>query len=462
MAHSRLFRIFYSTFFTLLNIVTLGLLLITPADAINQALSNNQLYNVFVIAGGYLLTLILTIIIYASRLYTNRTVIAGIPKTWIPVEKGDVRKSVRKMIMESLSRSAVIAWNARPRVLDHATKSPQDVQVQVANIHSFQTTGTTIKYHKLLHRKRVPTEKNERDISLPPHPPVWGEIAHEGWSPPSSPDLPNLQYVTVIFELPHLIEAKAVSLAPPDATSTTNPPMPDLRAVELLQRPASMGLRDYIGHLTTLGILPASKPEIITTFLSSYEIARFSPTPRTEKQFRDLMKLFADILRSMTPLDPAILDSLPEPESDIDADASSTTTSEGVPSEPPRSRSRSRSVASSRPPSSRSGSEGTIRTAPSRRHAPMRSATFPLTLSAAGPSTPKIRKKRDRAQTRGTVLERSPSLHSFAQTRRPYDISQASSHSSLVRTASGSGESVIKLSKTDRPGDLPYTIRVDR
>src|ERR1700694_1834863 len=122
MAHPRMFRIYYSTFFTFLSIILLALLLITPADAINQALNNNQLYNVFVIAGGYLLTLVLALIIYASRLYTNRTIIAGIPKAWIPVENGDVRKSVRKMIEESLSRSAVIAWNARPRVLDHAAK----------------------------------------------------------------------------------------------------------------------------------------------------------------------------------------------------------------------------------------------------------------------------------------------------------------------------------------------------
>lgn len=455
MSHPRLFGIFYSTFFTLLNIVTLGLLLITPADAINQALSNNQIYNVFVIAGGYLLTLILAILIYASRLYTNRTVIAGIPKTWIPVEKGDVRKSVRKIIMESLSRSAVIAWNARPRVLDHTTRSRQNAQAQVANVTSFQTTGTTIKHHKLLYKKRVPTEKDETSVSIPPHPPVWGEIAHEGWSSPLSPDLPNLQFITVILELPHLIEAKAVSLAPPDATSKTNPPTPDLRAVELLQRPAAMGLRDYVSHLMSLGILPASESIPIPQFLSSYENARFSHRPQSEIEFRDLMKLFADILRSMAPLDPAILESLTDLESDIDADASSTTTSEEAPSETPRSR--SRSVASSRPASSRSGSEGTIRTVPSRRRtpAPIRSATFPA------PRTPKSRKKRER--DRAQVIERSPSpsLHSFAQTRRPYDVSLASSHSSLVRTASGSGESVIKLNKSEDPEGLHYTIRVD-
>ena len=435
MAHPRIFRIYYSTLFTFLSIVLLALLLITPVDAISQALSNNQLYSVFVIAGGYFLTLLLTLIIYASRLYTHRTIIAGIPKTWIPVEKGDVPDSVRKMIVESLSRSAVIAWNARPRVLDHATWVAQDAQAQAqaVNANCFQTTGTTIKNHKLLHGKRLTTEKDEQGITMPPHPPVWGEIAHDGWSSPLSPDLPNLQYVTVILELPHLIEAKAVSLAPPDAASTTTPPMPDLRAVQLLQRPAAMGLRDYISHLTSLGILSPSIP--VTDFLSAYEAARFSSQPRTEKEFRELMKLFAEILRGMTPLNPTILDSLDAIESDIDADASSTTTSEGLtPHSHSRSRSRSRSLASSQAASSRSGSEGTIRTAPSRRRTIARSSTLRSEPGfSTAPATPKT-KKRDRERH---VVERSPSLHSFAQTRRPYAVSQASSSGNSLRSASG-------------------------
>lgn len=457
MAHPRIFRIYYSTLFTFLSIVLLALLLITPIDAITQALSNNQLYDVFVIAGGYLLTLLLALIVYASRLYTNRTVIAGIPKTWIPIEKGDVRDSVRKMIVESLSRSAVIAWYARPRVLDHATRAAQDAQAQVVVANSFQATGTT-KHHKLLHRKRVATEKDEQGITMPPHPPVWGEIAHDGWSSPLSPDLPNLQYVTVILELPHLIEAKAVSLAPPDAASTTTPPMPDLRAVELLQRPAAIGLRDYISQLTSLGILSPAIP--VTNFLSAYETARFSSQSRTEKEFRELMRLFAEILRGMTPLNPTILDSLDTIESDIDADASSTTTSEGLTAHSDahnrsRSHSRSRSLAPSHASSSRSSSEGTIRTAPSRRRTIARASTLgPGTGLSTAPATPKS-KKRDRERQ---IIERSHSLQSFAQTRRPYAVSQASSSSSL---RSASGESVIKLNKSSEPGDLPYTLRLD-
>jgi hypothetical protein len=437
MAFPRLFRIFYSILFTVLNIVLLVLLLITPADAIQQALNNNQLYNVFVIAGCYLLTLILVIIIYASSLYTNRTVLATIPKTWVPVEKGDVGKSVRKMIVESLVRSAVIAWNARPRISDYTNTSPPQVEAQVSELIRQETLPKPSKYQRLRHKRGKASEKDERGISIPSHAPIWGEIIHKGWSPPSSPDLPNLQYVTVVLELPHLIEAKAVSLAPPDPLSTTTPPMVDLRAIELLQRPAAMSLRDYLSHLTSLGVLPPTTPA--TTFLSAYECARFSSQPRTEHEFRELMRLFADILRSMKTLDPAILDSSEDDNSDVGADASSTTTSE-APHSP--------SIGSSVAPSSRSGSQGTISKSRSR------SRTLGATLSAV-PATPKGKKREQEP-----FVERSPSVQSFSQTKRPYPVSQSSSSS--LRSTSASGGSVIKLSlsRSADPDELPYTLHV--
>ena len=130
MALDKLFRIFYTTFYSILNFILLILLLITPADAIHQAVTNGQFYNVFVIAGCYVLTLIAALMIYAWRLYASRSVLATIPKTWIPVEKGDVGPSTRIMIASSLSRSAVSAWHSRPRVLRHETL---DVEAEEAN-----------------------------------------------------------------------------------------------------------------------------------------------------------------------------------------------------------------------------------------------------------------------------------------------------------------------------------------
>ncbi|TAQ83398.1 hypothetical protein B7494_g8278 [Chlorociboria aeruginascens] len=424
-----LFRIFYTTFFTILTIVLLGLLLITPADAIRQALDNHQPYNVFVIAGGYFLTIATGSIIYASRLYTNRTVLAAIPKTWIPVEKGDVNKRVRKMIVSSLNRSAAIAWDSRPRV----TQSPTIVSGPDAR-ESIAKSPTTENYKEdngIMRKSTKQSEKDEQTVTIPPHPSVWGEISHNGWSSPTSPDLPSLQYMKVILELPHLIEAKAVSFAPLDPKSTTDSPMADPSAVNLLQRPASMGLRDYISHLISVGIIKF--PSISINFLTAYESARFSQRPLSEPEFRALMNQFAEVLRSMQALDPVILalSKTGESESDIDDDASSSSTP------------RSRSLLSSRSVSMRSDSQGTVRTAPSRRT----NATDTHTFHTA-PATPRSRK---------IAASRSPSANSFAQSRRPYAGSSSSSSST---DSLRSQESVIKLSRANKDSELPYILTI--
>jgi hypothetical protein len=434
-----LFKIFYTSFFIVLNLCLLGLLLVTPGDAIRQALNNKQLYNIFVIGGCYAITVASALLIYAARLYTNRTVLAAIPKTWIPVEKGDVNKKVRRMIVASLNRSAAIAWDSRPRI----PTEPATVVSEPANRDQLAKPAESQLLEKkkkggLRKKARSQLEKDEQTVNIPPHQPVWGDIAHDGWSTPTSPDLPNLQYITVILELPHLIEARAVSLAPPDPESTSEPPMPDIRAVDLLQRPAAMGLRDYIGHLTTVGVITA--PSIATDFLTSYEYARFSARPLSETQFRDLMKQFAEVLRKMNPLTPEILASLniDPPESDIDDDVSSTST--------PRTQ-RSRSLASSRSAVSRDSSEGTIRTAPSRNPgingSPKRKERF-----STAPATPKSKKR---------VVSRSPSVNSFAQSRRPYNGSSGESSESLRST---SQSSVIRLSRTNEEGELPYVLNI--
>ena len=438
-----LFRIFYTTFFTILNIVLLALLLITPADAIRQALNNDQLYNVFVIAGCYLLTVLLAILIYASRLYTNKSVLQGIPKTWIPIEKGEVSKSVRKMIEASLRRSAAIAWDSRPRIASQPTTivNEPDTRDAVAIISAAEPEPVEKgkkRERSFLHRQRTDTEKDEHTVAIPPYQPVWGDIAHNGWSPPTSPDFPNLQYTTVIMELAHLIEARAVSMAPADPESTSNPPMPDLRAVDVLQRPAAMGLRDYIGHLTSVGVL--SSPT--TDFLATYEQARFSPQPLAEPEFRQLMAQFADLLRNIQPLSSTILASLDiDPlESDIDDDVSSASTP------------RSRSLVSAHTPSTRSGSEGTIRTAPSRRVGTGNSPTKRPEFSTA-PETPRSRKSK--ISQKQPAISRSSSMNSFAQSRRPYNGSSGDSSESLRSSSQGS---VIRLSSTNESGQLPYTL----
>ncbi|KAE8445196.1 hypothetical protein EG329_013693 [Mollisiaceae sp. DMI_Dod_QoI] len=431
MTGHTLFRWWYGGIFSILSLILLVGLVITPGDAIRQALNNGQLYNVFVIAGCYFATVVIAFFLYFSRLYTNKSVLKAIPKNWIPIEKGEVDKKVRKMIVAQLNRSAAIAWDSRPRIPQEPPTVVSEPEAKDSLAFSIDGEPEKKEGHGLFHRTHA-AEKNEQVVTIPPPRPVWGDILHNGWSSPTSPDLPGLQYTTVILELPHLIEARAVSLAPVEPH--TEPPLPDIRAVEILQRPAAMGLREYIGQLSSIGVL--KDPSAAAEFLDRYEYARFSSRPLTEQQFRDLMRHFAELLRNMDTLSPAILTSLDIEiaESDFDDDGSSTT-----PVTP-----RSRSLASSRSVNSH---EGTIRTAPSR-NADTTPSKRPQEFSTA-PGTPKSKKR---------VISRSPSLNTFAQSRRPYAASGSSSES----LTSASESSVIKLSRSNTEGDLPYTLNIPR
>ncbi|KAJ5778059.1 hypothetical protein N7520_001305 [Penicillium odoratum] len=294
----KLERVLNSSFFFLLALILFGLILLTPVDAIYQCYETNQLTDIFFITGAYVITFILAVLIYSTRIYTNRSTLAGIPKAWIPVEKEDVSKSVRRMVKEGLARSAVISYQARPRDIS-------------GEVDSFQN------YERLL---------------VDPKRPPWGRVEHPGWSSPASPDLPDLPYQTVIQELPNLIEAKAVSLAPPDVffagpdnfgpVDDLGPQsLPDMRVVEVLRRPASMGLRQYIRHLTSLGAIEPSG--IGPDFLALYERARFSSHQLQEFEFRNLMQLFAEILRGMTSLAPHTVEDIRDSASYRRADSES-------------------------------------------------------------------------------------------------------------------------------------------
>lgn len=437
MDQSLLFNIFYKTVFIILTIVFIALLLITPADAIKQALDNHQLYNVFVIAASYFVTVFFAIAIYASRMWTSKTVLKAIPKTYIPVEKDDVGEGVRKMVAGSLNRSAAIAWDFRPHVdSQSATDIPEpnarDSAVKASEPEEEQ------KWPGIFRSHRSKREKDELTVVLPHFRSDWGDIAHNGWSSPLSPDLPNLQYTSVIHELPHLVEARAVSVAPSDPDSTSNPPMPDIRAVDLLQRPLSMGLRDYVEHL--IGLEVVTSPSTAAAFLDAYEYARFSTRPLTEPQFRDLMALFAELLRSMQALTPDMLATLDHDDSgsDIDDDNSSTSTP------------RTRSMVSFHSASTRSGSEGTIRTALSRPGGTSRASTTQKSPKYSATRTSSKTQKRP-------MIARSASANSFAQSKRPYNGSSSPSSESLGSSSQGS---VIRLNPSHEEGELPYTLTI--
>jgi hypothetical protein len=397
-----IFRVVYGSAYILAYLILLGLLLITPTDAIERSIRNNQRYNVIILIACYAITVITVVFAYAVRLYVNKTVLASIPKGWVPVDKGDVNKAVYKMIAGGLDRSAAIAYEAKPRV--HQGDAERIV-------------------------RRLKLGSEEKEVELPPPRTPWGEIEHPGWASPNSPDLPNLQYSTVLSELPNLIEARALTLAPPDPTSSADPPALDPEAVGLLQRAPHLSLRDYISHLAELGVL--NLDAAAASFLQHYEHARFSNRPISMARFRELMHLFAEVLRNMHPLDLDALDDddisiIPPSESDIDNNGPLGTD----PSTPRRT------------PSRVSASSTSLRRGSSAN--PWYSA----------PNTPR------RGTTAATPLSRkSSSSNSFAQTRHPYTVSSQASSASL-RSAASAG-SVIRLATREDADGRPFVLHLD-
>lgn len=411
--HIPFFRIFYSTSFTIISLFLLTLLLITPVDHIRQAFRDRKIYDIFIIAGAYLLTLLVSVLLYASRLFGNRSVLASIPRPWSPVENGDVNKRMRHLIAEGLKNSAVIAYRARPRDLS-------DEQRPEGSIHG------------------------DGDNSAATNPtPIWGIISHPGWSSPSSPDLPNLHYDPVIHELAHLIEAKAVSLAPVTTmpTEAEELPPPDPLAVELLQRPATMGLRDYVWHLTSLGMIHPSS--LGDDFLSIYEKARFSNRPLDETDFRALMRIFAAMLRGMTTLDPdTILEHTPPPTNHLPSSSSSSSLSD--PNTNPASLNSNLTVQHTPQPhplpSPSFSQPASPTTTTNRSRSPGRKPTK-TTASRPRPAQPSSRSASPASQINDPHL-RNSSLTSL----RPV-------HSHASYESSGS---VIRLAEARAPLDLPY------
>lgn len=296
-----LFRIWYSTTYTVLFFILIVLLAVSPAETIHQSIRSKELQKLFVVGGAYVLALLVCLLVYSTRLYTNRTVLQAIPKPYVPIEDGEVGKLVRRMIVKGLKRSAIVAWDSQPR----------DVRGEVHDEDGDGRPATAERNHSAFKRRSHADQTTIIPVSA--ESPPWGHVSHPGWASPSSPDLPNLQYWNVVSELPNLIEAKAVSLAPPDpalegiAHAQDNTPMlPDAEIVALLQRPQTVGLRDYLGQLASYGLI--NPPSLGPMFLAQYEYARFSTHALTEPEFRSIMAVFADILNGMTVLDPLIIE----------------------------------------------------------------------------------------------------------------------------------------------------------
>ena len=451
-----LFRIWYSTTYTTLLIVLLLLLCVSPGDIIYQTIKTHEIPKLFVIGGVYLLTALIVLLIYSTRIYTNRTVLAAMPKPYLPVEEGEVGKAVRRMIVKQLRRSAIVAWDSRPRNLGDETGVPDQLDDEPSH---GQPTANEREKDKDKDKAKTLKKRGSHHIPdaviLPvsPRSPPWGHVSHSGWASPTSPDLPDLQYSSVLCELPNLIEAKAESLAPPDPAledsalrvPDNTPVLPDAQIVALLQRPRAMGLREYLARLADFGLI--NPPNLGAAFLAQYEHARFSTECLSEHEFRDIMAVFAAILDGMTDLDPAVIEdaraqsilsdnrSLAPTESSSGV-ASSNSSQSRLPYRTPQlDRHQSFSSSSDSLPASDSDSARspqTARTAPSRQQHRSSYAASAHSLATQSDT--------------GSVVVHTPHRNISASTYLP------SSSPSSIR----SSPSVIRLHPDPSPGELPY------
>ncbi|TKA22953.1 hypothetical protein B0A50_07695 [Salinomyces thailandicus] len=328
------FRIFYSTTYTILYVITLCMLAITPTTLIYSAVDSNAYQYIFMIGGVYLLVGIFAVFIYSSRLYTNRSTLAAVGKAYIPVEEGEIGRKVRKMVVEQFERSAIVAWESRPRDIQGEIETAEDTGLLPADAVNGDIDDFTVG----------------RIIEVDPASPPWGHVTHPGWTNPSHQEgnkHPAIECADVIAEMANLIEARAVSLAPavPSIDEEEESMIADPSVTELLCRPSTMGLRDYLTQLSYLGLV--SPPEIGQSFLEQYERARFSGRPIAEDDFNGLMLDFAELLSGMTELQPEIIKQIrAQLAIDEESESESLASSERLGSTkipPPRYRSPSRS-----------------------------------------------------------------------------------------------------------------------
>ncbi|KAK5283034.1 hypothetical protein LTR40_002383 [Exophiala xenobiotica] len=436
-ARQIVFRIFYSTSFTIVFLLTISFICVTPADAIYESYKRRRLLDIFLITGDYVVTALIASLIYASRLYTNRSVLKDIPKTFMPIEKEDLPgRRVHRLIQDCLERSAVIAYQARPK------------SKRIEHDNTIGSGGA---------RSLVLASTNESKD----HEPTWGKVEHPGWCSPAAADHPGLEYATVIDELIDLVEAKAVSLAPVDPLGELGPdgsPLPDPRVIDELTRLDTMGMRQYLRRLIEIGVVPDTS--LSAAFLTAYERARFSSRPLTDDEFQGLMRMFAELLRNMAPVDVDMLDL-----EDLEASAYTS------PSEAPsmihhhhHHHDNQRRPSTHTDPTVSSSAASTFSGNGSVRHRP----PPPRRVSEdSAPSLSSVERKytAQNEDDEDDDMDDGRSLPVSRQSSLRSTNSSGSLRSDLgprrTRTrSSASGGSVIRLTRPSDRSELPYTIRV--
>ncbi|RMZ82478.1 hypothetical protein DV737_g1961, partial [Chaetothyriales sp. CBS 132003] len=271
-------------------------------DTLYLSYKRHRLIDIFIITGAYVLTGLIAIFLYSSRLYTNRSVLRDIPKTFLPIDKDDLpNRRVWVLIQDRLARAAVAAYHATPRAR----------RIEVEHPIAGERILLVTKQHQAYdHPEQSRLTDDEKKLLEP----KWGKVQHPGWRSPAATDMPGLEYIDVVNQLADLVEANAVSLsslaeddapAAARATLANDDEEKDKKkkgVIDLVTRPEHLGMRQYLVWLIRLGVVPDNTAT--ESFIRAYERARFAAQPLSTSEFDDLMRCFAELLRSMKPLEP--------------------------------------------------------------------------------------------------------------------------------------------------------------
>ncbi|KAJ8097140.1 hypothetical protein POJ06DRAFT_262628 [Lipomyces tetrasporus] len=106
-------RFLYRCSLFLLIFFTCGFVIVTPADLISQALRNEQIYNIIIVAATYFAVGLVALLLYLNRLYDVRVALSDIPKRYVPGNR-DFPRRCANAIEAELIRCRLIQESIQP------------------------------------------------------------------------------------------------------------------------------------------------------------------------------------------------------------------------------------------------------------------------------------------------------------------------------------------------------------
>ncbi|KAK9477724.1 hypothetical protein V1514DRAFT_333240 [Lipomyces japonicus] len=278
----RVSRVLYRISLYFLLMFTFLFVLVTPADMIVQAIRNRQDYKVIIVGTTFVNICVVGLILYASRLYDVRMALADVPKRYVPGQEHDLPRSSAVLIEHELRRCSMIRaqieqpaeWVSHPGLPPPPAPSTKNTTHYANNVNSDDNNN------------------NNKNTTI---------------STASKFDFPEVPYVEVLIESARLLEEKANSLHLWLPGHRRNA---GLRQEQQREQGAKqpgkdnpinsgsggMSFRDYVAELSNHVQLDT---DLAARFVQGYERARFSGISLTEWEFKELMRTFMGLIRSI-------------------------------------------------------------------------------------------------------------------------------------------------------------------